>query len=70
MTQEEIKQELEQQQRLLLNYQELEVDIEDDAAYVARGNGFCDAKYSEDFLEGQIERIRQRIDQLRTMLEE
>ncbi len=70
MTQEEIKQELEQQQRLLLNYQELEVDIEDDAAYVARGNGFCDAKYSEDFLEGQIERIRQRIDQLRSMLEE
>ena len=62
MTQEEIKKELAQQQQLLQNYQELEVDIEDDAAYVARGNGFCDAKYSQDFLEGQIERISQRID--------
>jgi len=68
MTQEEIKKELAQQQQLLQNYQELEVDIEDDAAYVARGNGFCDAKYSQDFLEGQIERISQRIDQLISML--
>ncbi len=68
MTQEEIKKELVQQQQLLQNYQELEVDIEDDAAYVARGNGFCDAKYSQDFLEGQIERISQRIDQLKSML--
>ncbi len=68
MTQEEIKKELAQQQQLLQNYQELEVDIEDDAAYVARGNGFCDAKYSQDFLEGQIERISQRIDQLKSIL--
>lgn len=68
MTQEEIKKELAQQQQLLQNYQELEVDIEDDAAYVARGNGFCDAKYSQDFLEGQIERISQRIDHLKSML--
>lgn len=69
MTQEEIKQELERQQKLLLNYQDLEVGIEDDAAYVARGNGFCDAKYSEDFLEGQIDRIQQRIEELESMLE-
>lgn len=68
MTQEEIKKELAQQQQLLQNYQELEVDIEDDAAYVARGNGFCDAKYSQDFLEGQIERISQRIDRLKSIL--
>ncbi len=69
MTKEEILKELEQQQHLLLNYQELEVDVEDDAAYVARGNGFCDAKYSECFLNGQIETIQQRIDQLKSMLE-
>ena len=68
MTQEEIKKEIEQQ-KLLLNYQELEVDIEDDAAYVARGNGFCDAKYSEDFIEGQIDSITKRIEQLESMLE-
>lgn len=69
MTQEEIKKEIEQQQKLLLNYQELEVDIEDDAAYVARGNGFCDAKYSEDFIEGQINSITKHIEQLESMLE-
>lgn len=69
MTQEEIRKELEQQKLLLLNYQELEVDVEDDATYVARGNGFCDAKYSQCFLEGQIETIRQRIVQLQSMLE-
>ena len=69
MTQEEIKKEIEQQQKLLLNYQELEVDIEDDAAYVARGNGFCDAKYSVDFIEGQIDSITKRIEQLESMLE-
>ena len=48
---------------------ELEVDMVDDDAYVARGNGFCDAKYSEDFLEEQVKRIRSRIDVLRSMLD-
>lgn len=68
MTVEEIKKELEQQQRLLLNYQELEVDMEDDAAYVARGNGFCDAKYSEDFLQSQEKKIQDRIAELQLLL--
>ena len=69
MDREELAKELEQQRKLLLNYEELEVDMEDDAAYVARGNGFCDAKYSEDFLQGQAEKIRQRIAELECMLE-
>ena len=69
MTQEEIIKELERQQQLLLNYLDLEVDMEDDAAYVARGNGFCDAKYSEDFLQGQEEKIRKRIAELQSMIE-
>ena len=30
----------------------------DDPSYVARGNGFCDSKFSEDFLNGQIEKYR------------
>lgn len=68
MTREEILKEIEQQERLLLNYLDLEVDMEDDAAYVARGNGFCDAKYSEDFLQSQEAKIRQRIAQLQAML--
>ena len=68
MTREEIQQEIEQQQQLLLNYLDLEVDMEDDAAYVARGNGFCDAKYSADFLEIQAEKIRRRIAELQSLL--
>ena len=64
MSREDILKEIEQQRKLLLNYEELAVDMEDDAAYVARGNGFCDAKYSEDFLQGQAERIRARIEEL------
>lgn len=69
MTREEIIKELERQQQLLLNYLDLEVDMEDDSAYVARGNGFCDAKYSEDFLRGQEEKIRLRIAELEAMLQ-
>lgn len=69
MTREEILNEIERQQQLLLNYLDLEVDMEDDAAYVARGNGFCDAKYSEDFLQGQEAKIRQRIAELQLMLD-
>ena len=68
MDREEIIQELERQRKLLLNYEELEVDMEDDAAYIARGNGFCDAKYSSDFLEGQISSLRSRINTLRETL--
>ena len=64
MDREEIINELERQRKLLLNYEELEVDMEDDAAYIARGNGFCDAKYSEDFLQGQADKIRARIAEL------
>lgn len=69
MTKDEIQAELERQRNLLVNYEELMVDVEDDSAYVARGNGFCDAKYSEDFLQGQADAIRQRIIELEQMLE-
>ena len=68
MTREEIQKEIEQQRKLLLNYEELEVDMEDDAAYIARGNGFCDAKYSEDFLQSQVDKIRARIAELESNL--
>ena len=68
MNREEILKEIEQQQQLLLNYLELEVDIEDDSAYIARGNRFCGAKYSEDFLHGQADKIRTRIAELENLL--
>ena len=60
MTQEQLRQELVRLQQLLDNYEELNCDIEN-PEYVARGNGFCDAKYSEDFLEGQMSQIRCQI---------
>lgn len=69
MRRDEILKEIEQQQRLLLNYLELATDMEDDAAYIARGNGFCDAKYSDDFLQGQANKIRSRIAELQRMLQ-
>lgn len=69
MSRDEILKEIEQQQRLLLNYLELATDMEDDAAYIARGNGFCDAKYSDDFLQGQADKIRTRIAELQRMLQ-
>ena len=49
--------------RLLANYEELASEQDDDA-YVARGNGFCDSKYSEDLIEGQIERIKAELGKL------
>ena len=65
----DIQQELERQKSLLRNYEDLLVDQEDDASYVARGNGFCDAKYSEDFIDGQIATIKQRIAALESQIE-
>lgn len=56
--------ELEQLKSQLRNYEELLTDCMDDASYVARGNGFCDAKYSDAFIEGRIDDLRRRIKQL------
>lgn len=44
----------------LQNYFEV-FDSLDDDSFVARGNGFCDRKYSDDFIEGQIAKYQQRI---------
>ena len=55
--------ELERLKALLANYEELGCDMEE-PEYVARGNGFCDAKYSEEFIQAQIDNIKQRINEL------
>lgn len=54
------KEQLEETLRLLDSYQDLSVDQEDDDAFVARGNGFCDRKYSDDFLQMQIAQLTAR----------
>lgn len=53
----------------LKNYEELAIDQVDDDAYVARGNGFCDSKYSPEFIDNQIEAIKHRINQLRNWID-
>ena len=69
-TGEHIEADLEDLQRLLQenqqycdNYEEIFSSLEDDD-YVARGNGFCDRKYSDDFIEGQMEKYAQRVKEI------
>lgn len=51
--------------QLLDNYEALAADMEYDPAYVARGNGFCEAKYSDDFLLEQIKTIKEKLADVR-----
>jgi hypothetical protein len=60
-----LEQQLEETLRLLDSYQDLTVDQEEDDAFVARGNGFCDRKYSDDFLQMQIAQLTARAADLR-----
>ena len=54
---------LEENRQYLANYEEVFSSLDDDD-YVARGNGFCDRKYSDDFIEGQIEKYEQRVKEI------
>ena len=56
--------ELQRAQQLLDSYLDLSVDQLDDDSFVARGNGFCDRKYSDDFIEGQLEKYAQRVKEI------
>lgn len=49
------------------NYLEVLASLDDDD-YVARGNGFCDSRYSSDFIESQIDKYRQRIKEIEALL--
>ena len=64
---EDLERLLRENQAYLDNYLELYGSLEDDE-YVARGNGFCDRKYSDDFIEGQIEKYRARVSELTSWL--
>ncbi len=59
-----LEQQLEEAQRLLNSYLDLAVDQEDDDAFVARGNGFCDRKYSDDFIQMRIAQLTARVAEL------
>ena len=66
---EDLKQLLDENQQYLENYEEVYSSLEDDD-YIARGNGFCDRKYSDDFIEGQMEKYAQRIKDLERWIQE
>lgn len=63
-----LEEQLEETLRLIESYQELSVDQEEDDAFVARGNGFCDRKYSDDFLQMQVAQLTARAAEIRKKL--
>ncbi len=60
---------LAENQCYLDNYEDVYSSLEDDD-YVARGNGFCDRKYSDDFIEGQLEKYAQRVKEIQQWIAE
>ncbi len=64
-----LNEQLDETLRLLESYQDLATDQEDDDSFVARGNGFCDRKYSDDFLQMQIAQLTARAAAIRKELQ-
>ena len=65
----DLQQLLEKNRLYLDNYADVYSSLEDDD-YVARGNGFCDRKYSDDFIEGQMEKYTQRVKEIERWIAE
>ncbi len=66
-TREATEQKQKELQQLLDNYLDLYGELDTDA-YVARGNGFCDAKYSDAFIESQIAKIEEKLSECKKIL--
>ena len=67
---DDLKRLLAENQQCKENYEDVYSSLEDDD-HVARGNGFCDRKYSDDFVESQIGKYTKRIEELKKwMLDE
>ena len=64
-----LEQQLAEAQRQLASYEELLSDQIDDDAFLARGNGFCDKKYSDDFLEMRIAQLTARVAQIQHQID-
>ncbi len=60
---------LQQNEEYLQNYRDVSESLED-PDYIARGNGFCDAKYSTDFIDGQIQKYTNRIKDIKRWIAE
>lgn len=61
---DDLKRLLAENQQYKENYEDVFSSLEDED-YVARGNGFCDRKYSDDFIESQIEKYAKRVEELK-----
>ena len=57
MTDEEILRKINLLDKTIGNYEDLDCNMED-PEYIARGNGFCDSKFSEAFISTQLERLK------------
>lgn len=67
---DDIAQQLQDAQRLLQSYLDLSTEQVDDESYVARGNGFCDRKYSDDFIDLQVAQLTARIADLENKMQQ
>ena len=66
---EDLRSLLRENQQYYENYQDILGSLEDED-YGARGNGFCDRKYSDDFIEGQMEKYSQRVKEIESWIAE
>ncbi len=64
---ETLKRKLAETRQQINNYQEIESDLDSDA-YMARGNGFCETKYSEDFIERRLGDLNHKAEQLESWI--
>ena len=64
---EDLQRLLRENQQYYENYEKVFSSLEDDD-YVARGNGFCDRKYSDDFIVGQMEKYAQRVKEIQNWI--
>ena len=64
---DDLKRLLAENQQYVENYEDVLSSLYDDE-YVARGNGFCDRKYSDDFVESQLEKYQQRVEELKNWI--
>lgn len=60
---------LEQNMQYLQNYSEL-LENFDTPDYVARGNGFCENKFSESFLNMQMKKYADKVKQIQKWIDE
>ncbi|MBO4740443.1 MAG: hypothetical protein J5605_02240 [Bacteroidales bacterium] len=66
---ETLQHKLSEIKQLINNYQEVVCDLDSDA-YMARGNGFCETKYSESFLDNRIEALTHKALQIEQWIRE